>query len=58
MTFFKFRIDLDELVENGKIVYMKNGRKFESLPSAVKLSGKFITIFLVKWSTLSLIDSI
>ena len=44
------------MVEHGKIVYMKNGRKFEGPPSAVKLNSKFIILFLLRWSALRKIN--
>ena len=48
ITFIQIRIDLDELVEYGKIVYMKNERKFENPPSAVKLNGTFIILLMIE----------
>ena len=38
-----FRIDLDELLMNGRIITtLENGKKVTSEPSAVKLNGKYV----------------
>lgn len=38
-----FRIDLDELMMNGRIITkLKNGKKVTSEPSVAQLNGKYI----------------
>ena len=38
-----FRIDLDELMMNGRIITkLENGKKVTSEPSVVQLNGKYI----------------
>ena len=63
-----FRIDLDELLMNGRIITtLENGKKVTSEPSAVKLNGKYIfacdsfflsnSIFLISKNFLNIFTS-